>query len=59
MYENVGIDTSEYSDISETQRQAAEREIRDREREEGVRAGRMRKGLLYGNDYFPVFFKYY
>ncbi|XP_059171812.1 DNA replication licensing factor mcm2-like isoform X2 [Physella acuta] len=47
VYENVGIDTSEYSDISETQRQAAEREIRDREREEGIRAGRMRKGLLY------------
>lgn len=46
-YENVGLDTSDYSDMSETQRHEAEREIRDREREEGVRAGRMRKGLLY------------
>ncbi|CAL1543351.1 unnamed protein product [Lymnaea stagnalis] len=46
-YENVGLDTSEYSDISQTQRQEAEREIREREREEGVRAGRMRRGLLY------------
>uniref|UniRef100_A0A2C9K1B1 DNA replication licensing factor MCM2 n=1 Tax=Biomphalaria glabrata TaxID=6526 RepID=A0A2C9K1B1_BIOGL len=46
-YEDVGLDTSEYSDMSETQRREAEREIRDREREEGVRAGRMRRGLIY------------
>ncbi|XP_005108123.1 DNA replication licensing factor mcm2 [Aplysia californica] len=46
-YEDVGLDTSDYSEMSDTQRQDAEREIRDREREEGVRAGRMRRGLLY------------
>ncbi|CAG5132379.1 unnamed protein product [Candidula unifasciata] len=47
VYEDVGLDTSEYSEMSVTQRVDAEREIRDREREEGVRAGRMRRGLLY------------
>ncbi|BFZ08073.1 hypothetical protein BsWGS_11112 [Bradybaena similaris] len=47
VYEDVGLDTSEYSEMSATQRLDAEREIRDREREEGVRAGRMRRGLLY------------
>lgn len=59
-YEDVGLDTSEYSDMSETQRREAEREIRDREREEGVRAGRMRRGLIYGNSlsYCIKFFLY-
>lgn len=50
VYEDVGLDTSEYSDMSATQRREAEREIREREREEGVRDGRMRRGLLYGMD---------
>ncbi|RUS83603.1 hypothetical protein EGW08_008622 [Elysia chlorotica] len=46
-YEDAGLDTSEYSDISESQRQEAEREIRDRERAEGTVGGRLRRGLLY------------
>ena len=41
-------DEADFSDISETARQAAEREIRQREREEGRIAGRMRRGLMYG-----------
>lgn len=47
-YESEGLDTEEYSDISEGQRQAAERDIRQREREEGIARGRMRRGLIYG-----------
>lgn len=40
-------DEADFSDISETARQAAEREIRQRERDEGRIAGRMRRGLMY------------
>ncbi|XP_045166532.1 DNA replication licensing factor mcm2-like [Mercenaria mercenaria] len=40
-------DEEDYSDISESQRQAAEREIRQREKEEGRLTGRMRRGLMY------------
>lgn len=36
------------SDISMTDRMAAEQEMRRRDREEMVAAGRMRPGLLYG-----------
>ena len=43
-------DEADFSDISETARHAAEREIRQREREEGRLGGRMRRGLMYGND---------
>ena len=43
-------DEADFSDISETARQAADREIRQREREEGRIAGRMRRGLMYGKD---------
>ncbi|KAK3611229.1 hypothetical protein CHS0354_005239 [Potamilus streckersoni] len=47
VYTHEGLDDEEYSDISEGQRQAAERDIRRREREEGLLAGRMRRGLIY------------
>ena len=43
-------DEADFSDLSETARQAAEREIRQREREEGRIAGRMRRGLMYGKE---------
>ncbi|XP_048244361.1 DNA replication licensing factor mcm2-like [Haliotis cracherodii] len=46
-YDQDNMDNEDYSDISESQRQAAEREIRQREREEGITAGRMRRGLIY------------
>ncbi|XP_041349090.1 DNA replication licensing factor mcm2-like [Gigantopelta aegis] len=46
-FEGEGLDEGDYSDLSETQRQAAEREIRQREREEGIVSGRMRRGLIY------------
>ena len=50
-------DEEDFSDISESQRQAAEREIRQREKEEGRLTGRMRRGLMYGrkNLKFPYF----
>ncbi|ESO84409.1 hypothetical protein LOTGIDRAFT_168864 [Lottia gigantea] len=41
------MDEEDYSDISESQRHAAEREIRMREKEEGRMSGRMRRGLMY------------
>lgn len=47
IYDQEGLDEGDYSDISETHRAAAEREIRQREREEGRHAGRMRRGLMY------------
>ena len=47
-FEEEGLDTSDYSEMSETQRQAAEREMRQRDKEEGVLTGRMRRGLVYG-----------
>lgn len=47
-YEDVGLDTSDYSEMSGADRLEAEREIRERERAEGRGVGgRMRKGLLY------------
>lgn len=47
-FEEEGLDTSDYSELSETQRQAAEREMRQRDKEEGRLTGRMRRGLVYG-----------
>lgn len=47
VYDQEGLDEEDYSDISESQRAAAEREIRQREKEEGVPFGRMRRGLMY------------
>lgn len=49
VYDQEGLDDEEdFSDISESQRAAAEREIRQREKEQGILYGRMRRGLMYG-----------
>ena len=50
-FEEEGLDTSDYSELSETQRQAAEREMRQRDKEEGRLTGRMRRGLVYGEQW--------
>lgn len=48
-YGQEGLDDDDdYSELSEGARQDAEREMRKREREEGMTAGRMRRGLMYG-----------
>ncbi|GFR02207.1 DNA replication licensing factor mcm2 [Trichonephila clavata] len=44
------MDDSEYSALSEGDRQAAEEEMRRRDREEGRGLGRMRRGLLFDSD---------
>ncbi len=41
-------DDGEFSDISLSERLAAEREMRKRDRDEGRAEGRMRRGILYG-----------
>lgn len=48
MYDQDVMDDEDFSEMSESQRAAAEREIRQREREEGRLTGRMRRGLMYG-----------
>jgi len=48
-FEEEGIDDNgELSDLSMSERMAAEREMRKRDREEMAATGRMRRGLLYG-----------
>jgi len=48
-YDEEGIDdNAELSDLSMSERMAAEREMRKRDREEMAATGRMRPGLLYG-----------
>jgi len=48
-FEEEGIDdNAELSDLSMSERMAAEREMRKRDREEMAATGRMRPGLLYG-----------
>ncbi|GIY51642.1 DNA replication licensing factor mcm2 [Caerostris darwini] len=44
------VDDSEYSALSDGDRQAAEDEMRRRDREEGRGLGRMRRGLVYDSD---------
>ena len=41
-------DDADYSDLSLSERLAAEREMRKRDRDEGRADGRMRRGILYG-----------
>lgn len=55
-YDQEGLDEDDYSELSENQRQAAEREMRQRDREEGVLTGRMRRGLMYGRLQFSFSF---
>lgn len=47
-YDEDVLDDSEYSVLSETERRAAEDEMRQRDRDEGRAVGRIRRGLLYG-----------
>ena len=48
-FEEEGIDDNgDMSDLSMSERMAAEREMRKRDREEMAATGRMRHGLLYG-----------
>ena len=48
-FEEEGIDdNADLSDLSMSERMAAEREMRKRDREEMAATGRMRRGLLYG-----------
>ena len=47
-YDREILDAEDYSDLSMSERLAAEREMRKRDREEGAPTGRMRAGLLYG-----------
>jgi len=50
-YDEEGIDdNAELSDLSMSERMAAEREMRKRDREEMAATGRMRPGLLYGQN---------
>lgn len=53
-YDQEGLDEDDYSELSENQRQAAEREMRQRDREEGILTGRMRRGLMYGKLQFST-----
>jgi len=48
VYDRDVMDEDDYSDLSESQRVAAEREMRQRDKEEGRLTGRMRRGLMYG-----------
>ena len=48
VYDQDNLDDEDFSEMSESQRQAAEREMRQRDREEGRLTGRMRRGLMYG-----------
>jgi hypothetical protein len=48
-FEEEGIDDNgDLSELSMSERMAAEREMRKRDREEMAATGRMRRGLLYG-----------
>jgi hypothetical protein len=47
-YDAAQMDDEQYSDLSMSERLAAERELRKRDREEGTATGRMRPGILYG-----------
>ncbi|KAB7498486.1 DNA replication licensing factor mcm2 [Armadillidium nasatum] len=47
IYDQDNLDDSEYSMLSEGERQLAETEMRKRDRDEGRNLGRIRRGLLY------------
>ncbi|XP_052781535.1 DNA replication licensing factor mcm2-like [Mya arenaria] len=47
VYDRGVMDEDDYSDLSESQRAAAERDMRQRDKEEGRLTGRMRRGLMY------------
>lgn len=47
-YDADNLDDQEFSDLSMSERLAAERDMRKRDREEAAATGRMRPGILYG-----------
>ena len=54
-----GLDENEdVSDLSMSERLAAEREMRKRDRDEMAATGRMRPGLLYGQPFSPTSFQF-
>ena len=53
-YDRDNLDDSEYSMMSDGDRNAAETAMRRRDRDEGRFMGRMRRGLLYGLFFFHI-----
>ena len=51
-YDADQLDNDAYSELDAQDRMAAEVEMRHRDREEGRTVGRMRRGLLYGENWF-------
>lgn len=51
--EGLDLDDEELSEMSPGARAAAEEAMRRRDREQGV-SGRLRRGLLYGEELLPV-----
>lgn len=47
-YDPAAMDDEQYEGMSIEDRLAAEAELKKRDREKGIAAGRMRRGLLYG-----------
>lgn len=52
VYDPNVLDDEDYDLLSETDRAAAEATMRQRDREEGRVTGRMRRGLLYGDNIY-------
>jgi len=50
VYEDMGADDEDLEELSPGARAEAERVMRKRDRDEGVTAGRMRRGLLYDDE---------
>ena len=47
-YDQAHMDDEDYEGMDIDERMAAEAELKRRDRERGIAAGRMRRGLLYG-----------
>lgn len=47
-YDRAHMDDEDYEGMDIDERMAAEAELKRRDRERGIAAGRMRRGLLYG-----------
>lgn len=60
-YDANVMDDEDYEGMTMEERQAAEAELRRRDRERGIASGRMRRGLLYGElayHYISIWFCY-
>lgn len=58
-YRAEDLDDNEYSELSMSERLAAERELRKRDHDEAVATGRIRPGILYGTALLLLYLKYY